>query len=162
MGVPEPVYQEIMKYPPEAVDEIRLLALHCGLVRMREHRDRLSVQFAAERPRLPSVLKAIVTALEEMKFHPDTRVEMDDLLLGDSAAMTVGGMRKRVESGQAVFLGGLGREAASVPGGDTGTVRETSPQAGAEIGRARPPRHRPSRNRRARKNRLETFGADLV
>ena len=25
MGVPEPVYQEIMTYPPEAVDEIRLL-----------------------------------------------------------------------------------------------------------------------------------------
>jgi hypothetical protein len=108
MGVPEPVYQEIMTFPPEAVDEIRLLALHSGLVRMREHRRHLSIQFAAERPRLPSVLKAITIALNDLGIHPDTYAEMDNLLLGESAAMTVGELRIRIANGQPVFLGGSG------------------------------------------------------
>ena len=75
---------------------------------MREHPRYLSVQFAAERPRLPSVLKAISQALEDLGIHTDTRTELDNLLLGESTAMTVGGLRKRVEGGQAVFREGSG------------------------------------------------------
>ena len=108
MGVPQAIYAEIMKYPPTAVDQIRLLAIHAGLVRMREHPRYLSVQFAAEGSRVASVLKAIVAALGDLKIHPDTRLEMDNLLLGESTAMTVAEMRIRIANGQPVFLGRSG------------------------------------------------------
>jgi hypothetical protein len=103
MGVPRQVYDEIMMYSPTDVDEIRLLALHSGLVRMREHPRYLSVQFAAGRESVARVLKAIVKALADMKIHPDTRIEMDNLLLGESTAMTVAELRIRIGSGSGVL-----------------------------------------------------------
>jgi hypothetical protein len=103
MGVPQWVYDEIMRHPPTAVDEIRLLALHCGLVRMREHPRYLSIQFAAERHRITRVLLAIATALSDLTIHADTNIRMDNLLLNDSLSITVAELQSRVESQQRVF-----------------------------------------------------------
>jgi hypothetical protein len=108
MGVPRWIHDKIMRFPPEAVDQIRLLALYSGLVRMREHPRYLSIQFAAGHDSVARVLKAIVAALAALGIHPDTRIEMDDLLLGESTAMTVAELRNRIEAGKPVFLGGSG------------------------------------------------------
>ena len=103
IGVPQRVYDEIMQHPPTAVDEIRILGLHCGLVRMREHPRYLSIQFAAERHHIARLLGAIATALNHLGIHPDTTVQMDNLLSGESISITVAELRKQIESQQSVF-----------------------------------------------------------
>lgn len=103
MGVPQWVYDEIVRYPPTAVDEIRLLALHCGLVRMREHPRYLSIQFAAERSRLSHIISAIALTLRDLPIHADTNIQMDNLLLGESLSITVAELQSRTEAQQPVF-----------------------------------------------------------
>lgn len=103
MGVPQWVYEEIMRHPPTDVDEIRLLALHCGLVRMREHPRYLSIQFAAERDCVSGVLSAIAAALNGLQIHPDTTVQMDNLLLGKSISITVAELQNQLETQTPVF-----------------------------------------------------------
>jgi len=103
IGVPQWVYDEIMRYPPTAVDEIRLLALHCGLVRMREHPRYLSIQFAAERLHVAQVLPAIAAALNELPIHADTIIRMDNLRLNESVSITVAELKNRLESQQPLF-----------------------------------------------------------
>ena len=60
--LPEVCHKQIMEYPETAIDEIRLAALHGGLVRIREHRWYLSVQFAAQSEQAKPVLEAVFTA----------------------------------------------------------------------------------------------------
>ena len=48
LGLPDTVYREIMSYDPTDIDPIRLAAVRCGLVRIREHRRHISVQYMAD------------------------------------------------------------------------------------------------------------------
>ena len=103
IGLPEECYDQIMQHPETAVDEIRLLALRYGLVRMREHPRYLSVQFAAQRHRVKPILAAVLTALGDLKVHPDTYMIVDNLLSGDSVSITLDGLRSRLENGEPVL-----------------------------------------------------------
>jgi hypothetical protein len=92
-----------MRQPATAVDEIRLLGLYCGLVRMREHRRYLSVQFAADRWRVARVLVMLVAALSDLGIHPDVRIRMDNLWLGESVSVSVAELQNRIGSRQLAF-----------------------------------------------------------
>jgi len=89
LGLPEAVYEEIMSYRPADIDPIRLAAVRFGLVRIREHRWHVSVQYWAETDRVEVVLGAVVRALTGLGIHPDTWLIVDNLLLKDSLAMTL-------------------------------------------------------------------------
>jgi len=88
LGLPDDAYQQIISYPATAIDAIRLVAVRYGLVRIREHRRHVSVQYAAEHNREQAVLQAIATALTGL-IHPDTRLVIDNLLLRESTAITL-------------------------------------------------------------------------
>lgn len=103
LGIPASVYAEIMEYPPTAVDEIRTLAVQCGLIRIREHRWHVSVQFMAEPHRVGSVLQATVKGLYAIKLHPDTRLVADNLLPKERVVMTLRELAVALENGQQVF-----------------------------------------------------------
>jgi hypothetical protein len=103
LGLPPEVYAEIMRHPPTAVDEIRILAVNCGLVRIREHPRYTSVQFSAEPHRVDLVLRAVVKALHGVGIHPDTRLVIDNLATGDRTAMTIRELESAIENGRAVF-----------------------------------------------------------
>lgn len=103
LGIPQWVYDEIMRHPPTAIDEIRVLALHCGLVRMREHPNYFSIQFAAVDDHLHSVLSAIAAALKDLHIHADTDIHMDNLLLGQSLSIANGELQRRIETQIPVF-----------------------------------------------------------
>jgi hypothetical protein len=85
IGLPEAAYDAIMQHPVTSIDEIRLVALDWGLVRIREHPRYTSVQFSAQPYHVKAILQAVVTALAEVKLHPDTMLVIDNLLLHDSA-----------------------------------------------------------------------------
>ena len=98
LGLPEAVYQEIMGYDPADIDAIRLAACRCGLVRVREHKRHVSVQYAAEAERVGMVLGAVVTALIGAGIHPDSMLHIDNLLAGDSRSVTLGGLQAELET----------------------------------------------------------------
>ena len=60
IGLPEAAYDAIMQYPATAVDEIRLVVLNWGLVRIREHPRYTSVQFAAHAHQVTPILRAVL------------------------------------------------------------------------------------------------------
>jgi hypothetical protein len=103
LGIPADVYAEIMRYPEDAQDEIRILALRCGLVRVRENKWDTSVQFWAAANRVESVLRAIVTALHSVSLHPDTRLIIGNLLPQERVSVTLRELEAHLESGEAVF-----------------------------------------------------------
>jgi hypothetical protein len=100
IGLPDELYWQIMLLPDTAVDEIRILALKGGLVRMRQHRRYVSVQFWATAAQVEATLQALVRALEELEVHPDERLEIDNLCLGTSVSITLRSLRT---SDQTVF-----------------------------------------------------------
>ncbi len=89
LGLPEAVFQEISSYAATDIDPIRLAACRCGLVRVREHRRHVSVQYWTEADLSPQVIRAVAKALADLGIHPDTRLEIDNLQLGESRAVTL-------------------------------------------------------------------------
>jgi hypothetical protein len=92
LGLPEAAYREIMSFAPTNIDPIRLVAVRCGLVRIREHRRYVSVQYISEADRVGLISDAVAIALTDLGIHPDTRLIVDNFLLGESVAMTLAGL----------------------------------------------------------------------
>ena len=99
IGLAEDLYRQIMLLPDTAIDQIRILALRGGLVRIRQQKHYTSVQFWATGDQVEAILQAVLRALEELKIHPDERLEIDNLLLGESVSITLRALR----AGDAVF-----------------------------------------------------------
>jgi hypothetical protein len=99
IGLLESVYDEIMEQPETAIDEIRMVGLRNGLVRMREHARYLSVQFMAEPHRVRTILRAVVATLTDLKVHSDTRLVIDNLSLNDSVSITLAGLQENLDQG---------------------------------------------------------------
>ena len=84
IGLPESAYEEVMRFSPTQEDQIRLVAIRSGLVRIREHPRYVSVQYAAESDQEKPVLQAVFTALKNLKMSAETTLVIDNLLLRTS------------------------------------------------------------------------------
>ena len=100
IGLPDHRYRQIMILPDSTVDEIRILALQGGLVRIRQHKRYTSVQFWATADQATAILQAVLRALEALNIHPDERLEIDNLFLKNSVSITLRALR---EGDQAVL-----------------------------------------------------------
>ena len=89
IGLSDDLYRQIMALPETAIDDIRIVALQGGLVRIRQHRWYTSVQFWATADEATADLRAVVRALATLGVHPDTRLVIDNLLLGESMAVSL-------------------------------------------------------------------------
>jgi hypothetical protein len=98
LGLPDSVHQEIIGYAPTDIDPIRLAAVRAGLVRVREHRRYVSVQYMADADRVGAVLGAVAKALTDLGIHPDTRLVVDNLQLEESREMTARELESRPPS----------------------------------------------------------------
>jgi hypothetical protein len=103
LGLPKSAYDKIMQQPVTAVDEIRMVALHWGLVRIREHPRYVSVQFTAHPHRVTPILRAVVVALTDVKVHPDTTLKIDNLLLNDSVSIGLSNLKSHLANAQPVL-----------------------------------------------------------
>ena len=100
IGLPDEIYLQIMLLPDTAIDQIRILALRGGLVRIRQQKHYTSVQFWASGDQVEAILQAVLRAVTELGIHPDEQLEIDNLLLGESVSLT---LRALQTSDQAVF-----------------------------------------------------------
>ena len=103
IGLPQAAYDAVMEFPETAIDEIRLVALDYGLVRVREHPRYTSVQFSAQPFQITPILQAVVTTLTELKLHSDTTLLIDNLLLHESARTGLGELQNKLAKGLPVF-----------------------------------------------------------
>ena len=103
IGLPQVACDAIMKFPVTAVDEIRILAINWGLVRIREHPRYTSVQFSARPFQVKAILRAVVMAFAELKLHPDTTLVIDNLLLSDSATVGLAELEDKLAKGEPVL-----------------------------------------------------------
>ena len=102
IGLADDLYRQIMLLPATdnaAVDEIRILAVQGGLIRIRQHKRYTSVQFWVMSDQVDETLQAALRALVELRIHPDERLQIDNLCLGESASVTL----RELQSNQAVF-----------------------------------------------------------
>jgi hypothetical protein len=96
IGLPPHVYEEITKLPPTAVDEVRIAAMKGGLVRIRQHRHYVSIQFMAQQQEVTPILRAVANALKSVGIHTDERLVIDNLLLMDRVEVSLGELGERV------------------------------------------------------------------
>ncbi len=95
VGLPDDFYRQIMLLPDTAIDEIRILALKGGLVRIRQHKWHTSVQFWTGADQVGTIVDAVVKALAELKIHPDERLEIGNLCLDESVTITFRALQAR-------------------------------------------------------------------
>ncbi len=103
IGLSKHAYANIMKHPATAVDEIRLLALHDGLVRIREHPRYTSIQVAAHAHRVTPILRAVLVTLKAAQVHTDTTLKIDNLLSNGSVTIGLGELGEKVARDQSIF-----------------------------------------------------------
>lgn len=103
-GLPERFIAAIRQFDPiRNDDEVRLLGVMGGLVRIREHIGRTpytSVQFYCDRPDLPFVLCAVTTMLRETSHDRFADVHLHNLLSDCQAKRSLDEMPDSVESPQ--------------------------------------------------------------
>lgn len=103
IGLPERAYNDIMKLPVTAIDEIRRVALNWGLVRIREHPRYTSIQFTAHAHRITPILRAALAALKAAQVHPGTTLKIDNLLLNDSITIGLGELENHLDKDEPVL-----------------------------------------------------------
>jgi len=96
IGINEWIYDKITN--SSDIDEIRLLALYNGLVRIREYPRYTSIQFVCDLHRNQHVLKAISETLSDLKIHPDTIICMENFSTGQSLETSVGTFQDELTS----------------------------------------------------------------
>lgn len=75
LGLPEKVIEDIQKLNPyQDVNEIRILGVKHGLVRMRDNGQEVVAQFHARKGRVRNIIWAIYMALDEVPAYQDERI----------------------------------------------------------------------------------------
>ena len=104
IGLPDYVYDDIAQLQPQDVDEIRMLALHAGLVRIRDYGNSTAVQFSADPQRVPNMLWSVLVVLKgELKMHPYTELRIDNLKMRDSVTINLADLQSRLENEQPIL-----------------------------------------------------------
>ena len=93
IGLPDAVYDEVMRHDDTDIDAIRFIGLRNGLVRIRKWAQYLSIQFMVTESH---VLETIAMTLGDLEVHPDTRLQIDNLLLNCSESITLADLESRL------------------------------------------------------------------
>jgi hypothetical protein len=110
LGLSEWAYADIMRLPAHDLDAIRLTAMHHGLVRIRDYRDHISIQFTCQRHRVRPILWAVYEALASLKIWPDAPLLITNLLLDDQVTITLRNLHQKLRDDEQIL-----REQIDIP-----------------------------------------------
>jgi hypothetical protein len=103
IGISDAAYSAIMHFPATAIDEIRLVGVMNGLIRIREHRRYTSLQFFIPSEHLEKILQAAADSLTKLGTHPDTYLHIDNLLTHDSAGLTLTNLQEKLAQRESIW-----------------------------------------------------------
>lgn len=104
VGVPQPVYDHLLTLDPSSgMDEIRLAGINVGLVRIRDHGNYVSAQFAAVEGQVRSILRAIQEFGARTFQWPETELVIDNFTNRSSIKITIRELGQRLENGESVM-----------------------------------------------------------
>jgi len=102
IGLPDDAWEQINRLPYSAVDEIRILAVEGGLVRIRDHRAYISVQFHVDQGRVRDVLWSVLTALEELGADRFKPIKIDNFKTHDGVTLDWTALKSRLENNEVI------------------------------------------------------------
>ena len=100
IGLSDELYHQIMLLPVMAIDEIRIVALQGGLVRIRQQHRFTAVQFWATPDQVVGILEAVVQALQKLQLYADERLIIDNLLPQTTMVVSLRELVGRCGNGQ--------------------------------------------------------------
>jgi len=104
-GIPQAICDHLLTLnPSEGQDEIRLAAIEAGLVRIRDHGNYISVQFAAEPNRLREVLRSVHKFLAETTTDKYADIIIDNFTTRESARLSLAELGKRLAEDTPIFV----------------------------------------------------------
>lgn len=104
VGIPQPVYEHLLTLDQSSgMDEIRLAGINVGLVRIRDHGNYVSVQFAAVESQVRSILRAIQEFCLKTFHWPETELVIDNFTSRSSIKITIRELGLRLDDGEMVL-----------------------------------------------------------
>lgn len=101
-GISQEVYEHLLTLDSSlGMDEIRMAAINVGLVRIRDHGNYVSVQFASEQDR--EVLRSIHGLLEGVFQFPEMELAIDNFTTQASTRITLRELGRRLDKNESVL-----------------------------------------------------------
>ena len=88
---------------PSAEDEIRMVGVMAGLIRLRDYCRHVSVQFYCQADQANEMLSAAVAVLPQVTSDPHCEVVAQNLLDDSVARLSVAELRRKLEAGETVL-----------------------------------------------------------
>ena len=103
-GIPEQDLQRLRTLNPiRSMDEIRMAGVKAGLVRIRSHKNHISVQFAAPVSYTEEVMRSIFNFLDKIEGYKDTPVAIDNFGTGESTQISLAEIGMRLGNNEAIL-----------------------------------------------------------
>ena len=117
IGLPQAAYDAVMQFPKPPSTKFASWHSTQAWSEFENISRYTSVQFSAQPHNVKAILRAVATALTEVKLHPDTMLVIDNLLLHDSARIALGELESHLDKDQPVLREQRERtDGPSVPG----------------------------------------------
>ena len=101
-GISQEVYEHLLTLDSSlGMDEIRMAAINVGLVRIRDHGNYVSVQFAAEQVR--EVLRSIHEFIAGVFMWTETELAIDNFTTQASTRITLRELGRRLDKNESVL-----------------------------------------------------------
>lgn len=85
-------------------DEIRMIGLRAGMIRVRDWRNNIVVQFHASRSRVRNVLWSIFMGLDKaLSPHPNAEIVIDNIATNDSVRLSFKQFQKKLVSDETIM-----------------------------------------------------------
>ena len=96
-GVPSDVHAHLLSLDQnKGMDEIRLAAINAGLIRLRDRRSHVSVQFSADQLNQKYFLRSVAMFLDEIVVFKDTPLVIGNFATRTETTMTLRQLLKEV------------------------------------------------------------------
>lgn len=104
IGIPDEEFARLQSLNPvRDVDEIRMAGIKAGLVRIRSHQNRISVQFSAPAHYVREILWSVLMFLDKIEQYKDTPLNIENLQLNDYTNLSLKDLGLRLKADQNVM-----------------------------------------------------------
>ncbi len=102
-GIPSEIYEHLVTLDPvRHQDEIRLAAIRCGLIRIRDHGNSISVQFSADPTQVSAYLQSVFQLLRDVGTHRFSDLRIDNFANQESVRISLEDLGQQLTNGESI------------------------------------------------------------